>query len=321
MLLLDLETTGLNPKKDTIVSIGLIYYLDENYALIHSFVATPKDERECLLQFLEFIHPFKMLLTYSGGRFELPFLITRCHYHQIDVTPLLKLNHVDLKHILKGFTKNRLELETLFYYSRHCHLAGLDIIKLYQTYQLYEEPLYKECILAHQKEELGSLLCFAEFYFALMNIQLWELLSQQIDNTSLYLTYKTSFSFKSSFYGIAYHITFSYTKETDKLHIILPLFYGTLYQPLRPIKDYYYIESQHQILHKSLAQFVPSQLKRKARLSECKLKKEGTFLAICPSFKTTLSIWYDDDEQCYIDYADFTQKFLSRYLLHLFYAK
>lgn len=320
MLLLDIETTGLNPKIHTIVSIGLLYCLDNEYTLIHSFVETPEDEKSCLIQFLEFIQPFKMLITYSGKHFELPFLVTRCRYHQLDVMPLLTLSHIPLKAVLKGFAKDRLQLESLFYYRRHCHSAGLDIVKLYQTYQNHHEPLYKECILAHQKEELGSLLCFTEFYLALIRMSSWQLTAQQVGQTSLYLAFKTSFSFKSSFYGTAFQMTFSYAKGTDKLYIALPLFHGVLYQPLKPVKDYFYIKTQHQILHKSLAQFIPSESKRKARPSECQLKKEGTFLAICPSFKTTLPIWYDDDTKHYIDYTDFNQKFLSRYLFHLFHV-
>lgn len=318
MLLLDLETTGLNPRKDTVVSIGLMYALDHQYTLIHSFIENPDDEEDCLLQFLEFITPFNSLLTYSGKQFELPFLLARCQYYAIDAMPLLKLKHIDLKTILKPFTKNRLELETLFYYKRHCHLAGLDIVKLYETYQHHPELLYKECILAHQKEELGSLLCFSEFYTTLMQLYKLPILTYELKETSLALTFKTETPFKSSFCGVAFHITFSYLKDTDRIKLVLPLFHGTLYQSLRPVKDYYYIETQNQLLHKSLAQFVPTELKRKARLSECKLYKEGTFFPIATSFKMSLPIWQDELDQRYIDITVFSQKFLSQYLRTLF---
>lgn len=320
MLLLDLETTGLNPRKHTIVSIGLMYY-DKTYNVIHSFVEKPEDEEACLIKFLEFIEAFKVLVTYNGTQFELPFLLKRCYHYELDTTPLLNLRHIDLKKNLKVFNKKRLELEALFFYTRHCKSAGLDIVKLYQTYQQHPDPLYKECIFAHQKEELGSLMCFTEFYLACIQVHSWQLLSYQINEMSLDVTFKTTFTFKSSFFGMAYQVAFAYLKGTDTLHIIFPLYHGTLYQSLKPTKDYYYIESQNQLVHKSLAQFIEPSLKRRARPSECVLYKESTFLLLLPSFKTTLPIWEGANSQSYIHYRDISQSFLQNYLLHfIFYA-
>lgn len=319
-ILLDLETTGLKREHDQIISIGM-RYLDEMGSLMttHFFLENPDEEQHLLTQFLDFIQDFDTLYSYYGKGFEFPFLLSRLEHHHLDCSGFLRLKLIDLKNVLKHFGKNRQQLEQLFHYTRHCQSTGYDIVKLYRTYSSTPAEIYKRCILEHQKEELASLHLFWELYMTLYDSPKWQLVTEQSAHNRLELTLKSATTFSTSFKGEAHHMTFSYTPNESLIHVTLPMYEGTLHHRLEPLRDYYYIDSQKQLLHKSLAQFMPASLKRKATKEECVVSKASRFIQLVTDYKMNVPLWHHPEGLLYIEDKDFSADILGIQLFNLFF--
>lgn len=322
IILLDLETTGLNREKDQIISIGMTY-LDNRGELTttHWFLENPNEEAILLAQFLAFIKNYDSIYSYYGKGFEFPFLLARLEYYHLDSALFLRMKLIDLKETLKQFAKNRTQLEPLFHYTRQCQSTGYDIVKLYQTYLASKVSIYKTCIIEHQKEELGSLLLFWELYMTLYDSLQWRVVESITQNHTLQLTIQRNTPFLTSFNGNAFNMTISYNQGESLLYIIIPLHDGTFHHNLEPLKDYYYIESQKQLLHKSLAQFIPAALRRKATKEECIISKESTFIQLATSYKVDLPLWHNPEGSLYVEASDFSLELLGTQLFYLFFQK
>ena len=321
ILLIDLETTGLNRERDQIISIGMSYLSKEGtLTTSHWFLENPNEEKELLTKFLDLLSNYTALFSYYGKGFEFPFILSRLKHYDLDSSAFLKLKLIDLKSMLKHFAKNRKDLEQLFDYKRQCQSSGQDIIKLYQTYIATKSEIYKNCILEHQKEEMSSLLLFWELYNTLYTLNRFKLISQDNNENVLILKFKALSFFTHSFLGNAYNMRFSYSQNQEILEIWVPLLKIELYHDLEPLKDYYFIESQKQLIHKSLAQFIPASLKRKATKEECNLSKMSLFLPIRTKYKLNVPLWHDCNKQLYIEYTDFTIELLFNQLFHLFFS-
>lgn len=80
-LVVDIETSGLNPIVDRIFAIGAMNKNSSTKIFMH------QDERKLLQEFINFISNTKpdVLLTYNGTNFDLPFIVKRCQ--------ILKIKH------------------------------------------------------------------------------------------------------------------------------------------------------------------------------------------------------------------------------------
>lgn len=319
-LLLDIETTGLKRDQDQIISIGLTYLDDSGErTTTHLFLEQPDEEAILLAQFLAFIKNYDAIYSYYGKGFEFPFILARLEHYQLDTALFLRMKLIDLKDVLKHFGKNRMQVEPLFDFIRHSQSTGYDIVKLYQTYLASRVSIYKTCILEHQKEELHSTLLFWELYMTLYECQEWQLIESSRKEDRMQLAIKRPNPFLTSFKGTASHFNFSYIKDTCVLYIDIPLYTGSLNHGLEPVKDYYYIESQRQLLHKSLAQFIPADLKRKATKGECVVSKESTFLEMVTAYKMTATLWHHPNGSIYIELTDFSSDILGIQLFNFFF--
>lgn len=318
VLLLDIETTGLSREKDAIISIGIMYLnAQQKIESTYWFLESLDQEADLLKRFLDFIVSYDAVFTYYGKRFEFPFLLSRLQHYQLDSASFLRLKLIDMRMALKHFSKNRLELEKHLGFKRQCQSTGADIVKLFQTYLACHVEIYKTCILEHQKEELESLSYFFELYMTLYDTKKWVLLAQEVQKTHYLLSIQVPNVFRASFSAAAFNMKFDYKACHSILRIQIPLYTGTLLHDMEPVKDYYYIEAQHQIMHKSVAQFIPSTLKRKATKEECVIAKESTYLKLATSYKLSAALWHDDKHNFYMELADFS---LDTLLVQLFYV-
>lgn len=74
--ILDIETTGLDPNRDSLVVLGLIYFNKDKYYIDQYFAKNDKEEIRLLKIYKEKIKSRK-LITYNGDVFDLPFLNIR----------------------------------------------------------------------------------------------------------------------------------------------------------------------------------------------------------------------------------------------------
>lgn len=321
-LFLDIETSGLHKQKDTIISIGILFFDPQKQPIMkHWFLEKKEEEKSLLESFLLFLSSYHTIYTYNGKGFDYPFLLSRMQYYHLDTTPLLSFKLIDFKEYLKHFSRTRMTLEKMLNFKRQSSTSGKDVIKLYRTYIDSHHMIYSDLIIRHQEDELRSLLAFYELYDMLFNFSnLKHLESKEIADT-LTLTLQASTPFTYSFNGSAFDLHFSYQEGHDLLHLTLPLIHTSLRHYLEPCKDYYYIESQGQLMHKSLAQFIPTSLRRRATKEECSVIKSSCYLKIYTTYKLTASLWYDTNKEVYIELIDFSPDLLSTQIFCLFFRR
>ena len=321
-LLLDIETSGLSRQKDVIISIGLLYLnTQKELTTKHWFLENKEEEKSLLESFLLFISTYETIYTYNGKGFDYPFLLSRMQHHNIDTTSFLSLKLIDVKECLKYFSRNRVTLEDMFHFQRQSSVNGKDVIKLYRTYIDCHNDIYSTLIIKHQEDELYSLLTFYELYRILLNFSNMKYLEAKETAETFTVILQSPVSFTYCFNGRAFDLNFSYAKESNLLHLTLPLIRTSLKHYLEPSKDYYYIESQGELMHKSLAQFIPASLRRRATKEECCITKSSCYLKIYTTYKVSVSLWYSEHKEIYIELKDFSLELLAPQIFWLFFRR
>lgn len=174
----DIETTGLNTRKAKIISITALVY-SENFYMYQYFSETSEDERHLIEKFINLINTKKIIITYNGNSFDIPFINYKINNYKLNFN-FKKFNKIDLFYdvkILKQNFKNLNNLklksiEEFFNIHRKDQLTGKDIIKLYSSYQLNNKKEYRNLILQHNYEDviylpiiLDSLLLLYDDFF------------------------------------------------------------------------------------------------------------------------------------------------------------
>lgn len=319
--LLDIETNGLSREKHHIVCIGVTYLNTVGEVMTKQWSLQKAEEEENLLKdFINFAQDFKSVYTYSGKSFDWPFLLARIAHHNLTIPAALTL--VDMKKTLTLLCPTRTELEKALGFTRETSSSGKTLVKLYQTYAACGEAIYKDLILAHNLDELKSLLVFYKVYYMLYHLKRFNavtyLAETDVTAPQLQLVFNLPFTFETSFTFKVESLSLEVSKDRTSLSATLPLYKVPLKKPLTPIKDYYYIPSQHQLMHKSLAAFVPSDLKRKATKDECFIEKLDTYFKLYTTFKASNELWYDNAKNFYVAYkAD--EEFKAIVVNQLFY--
>jgi uncharacterized protein YprB with RNaseH-like and TPR domain len=94
--IMDIETNGLNPIKNRIISISL---LEISNSIPTTFYG--EDEKRTLEQFWNCIRDCEGVITFNGDSFDLPFIIARSLIHQVKIRKDLK--NLDLRKIVNSF--------------------------------------------------------------------------------------------------------------------------------------------------------------------------------------------------------------------------
>lgn len=303
--LLDIETSGLSRSKDWIICIGVLY-LDQGGALSLKqwHLQKPDEEYELLTDFLNFCIDYKRVYTYNGKSFDWPFLISRLAFHNLSSAPLHQLILVDMKKPLSLLSGKRSELEHQFGYERKTTLIGRELVRLYTLYESSGLETYKTLILKHNADELHSLLHFYEIYTLLYHLGSYKCIEAFCSENILTLQLDLPFVLESGFSFTVQDVLFTLQRDSQTLYLKVPLHPLTLKHYLEPLKDYYYIPSENQLMHKSLATFMPKTLKRRATKAECSLTKDSVYLKLFTTYRVSEPLWYDEEGHPFCEYND-----------------
>ena len=320
-ILIDIETSGLKRDSDFVACIGVLYVNKDNIiSHIQWINKTTKEEKDNLINLLSFLKNFSHIYSFGGKTFDLPFIIASCTFHNLDYSIFNDIHSVDIRKPLSNLASTRLDLEKLFGFSRVCKSTGKELAKVCRLYESSGQNIYKSVISAHNLEELYSLLGMYEIYIALTNLKnaTSSVPSNLTQNTEYTLFgFEFIFSFSYNFKVIYNNLCISWDKFSSIVLIKSTFLSLNLKRYLCPHKDYFYILSENQIVHKSIAQFIAKSNKRKVSKNECCIFKNALYTPLITSYKVSCNIWYDSSNNPFVSYGDITANILASQLLYL----
>lgn len=149
-IIFDIETTGLTPLNDRVVSIGIKTKEDER-------ILMNEDEKELIQEFWDYIRNHKKkygafcLVGYNSVSFDLHFIKIRSLHHSIPIYPIKKYDeHIDLYWILTPYKSRRGKLDDF------CNLFGIPAefeSKGNAVPKAWEEKNY-DLIIKHNEDDI-----------------------------------------------------------------------------------------------------------------------------------------------------------------------
>ena len=141
----DIETTGLSPKRDDLTVVG-IYDGEDAKTYVHGIN---------LDDIIEELAKYELLVTFNGARFDLPFIKQK--YPQIEFNQL----HIDLMYPLRriGLSGGLKKIEQELGISRSDETTGIDgfeAVRLWRRYERGEEGAL-ELLLEYNREDIVNL--------------------------------------------------------------------------------------------------------------------------------------------------------------------
>ena len=159
----DIETTGLSPKRSSLLLAGLVYKSGNSFKVHQLISESQENEATIIASIAPILQSKKYIITYNGLGFDLPFFNTKCQQYGIpfdlsgkiliDLYLLVKINP-SLSH-LDNFKLQT--VEKMLSISRQDTLTGKDIAKLYSSYLINPKREYLDLIIQHNASDILNL--------------------------------------------------------------------------------------------------------------------------------------------------------------------
>ena len=325
-LFFDIECTGLSPRKSYIYLIGYATRVGDTITITQLLASNESEELEILQEFETIMEKYPKLLGFNSTRFDESFIVERCRKYKLN-TKIKSKSHTDM-YLMTTKARCLLDLpnykqktiEEFLGLHRDDKYNGGELIPVYMHYSLTGDPSSKELILLHNYEDVKGMIYITDIlsYPELLNTDL-RYISHEINDGKLRFEVEIGFELpnpinKQREYGL-------YIIKNNRIYVTLNLFKGELYTFLPDYKNYYYLINEDIIIPKSIGESMDKECRRPAKRADCKVKKEGQFLALpekidigtTRTFKPTY-----ESKETYIDILDLTPTLLvkvCRYML------
>ncbi len=163
VLFFDIETTGLSARSAGLYLIGVLTYTDKNWTLLQYFCEDVADEPAVLQAFFELLCTKKILISYNGDGFDIPFLRHMVEqyglpysFDTVESFDLFK-KFRPLKHLL-GLPDLKLKsCERFLGIDREDRFTGGELIEVYFEWQKTKAPALLDTLLLHNAEDITNL--------------------------------------------------------------------------------------------------------------------------------------------------------------------
>ena len=300
VLFFDIETTGLSPHTAALYLIGALQWENDGWVLYQFFVDGVQDELPVLLAFFDLLKGRKMLISYNGDSFDIPFLEKVVRQYGMESTySFSSVESFDLYRQIRpvrkliGLPDCRLKTcESFLGIRREDRFGGGELIYVYYEYLKDHDPDKLRLLLLHNAEDLENLpfvLPMAAYSFFLSSP--FRLVREELvtlpepdgsgsgsgtEKTCLSLTYLSDVSVPRPADISRGRFTLSISGQ--EINLAVELFRGTCLLFFPDYRNYYYLPLEDCAVHKSVAAFVDPSSRKKATASTCYQKKEGLFL-------------------------------------------
>lgn len=163
VLFFDIETTGLSARSAGLYLIGMLTYTDKKWTLLQYFCENVADEPAVLQAFFELLRTKKMLISYNGDGFDIPFLRHMLEQYRLPYS----FDTVESFDLFKQFRplKRLLNLPDLKLKScerflgidREDRFTGGELIEVYFEWQKTKVPALLDTLLLHNAEDIANL--------------------------------------------------------------------------------------------------------------------------------------------------------------------
>mgnify|MGYP004564463207 CR=1 FL=1 len=163
VLFFDIETTGLSARSAGLYLIGMLTYTDKKWTLLQFFCEDVADEPAVLQAFFELLHTKKILVSYNGDGFDIPFLRHMLEqyglpysFDAVESFDLFK-KFRPLKRLL-GLPDLKLKsCERFLGIDREDRFTGGELIEVYFEWQKTKAPALLDTLLLHNAEDIANL--------------------------------------------------------------------------------------------------------------------------------------------------------------------
>lgn len=334
-ILFDIETTGLKKETTLLYLIGYIYFENHSWNFVQLFNDDGNSEKEILVHFFSILHHDSYLVHYNGLRFDIPYIDYKRKFYQLNGT-LHNFSQLDLyrefsrlKNILMLDGRKQKDLEEYFGLSRNDKFSGGELIPIYYSYLKTEDPRALSLLLLHNEEDVLGLFSLLEDFlpYHALEQELYSIENLKKKENSLSISFSLSLALPKQLRRKKDGIYLQIERAQGNFSISMPRQELKFFYP--NYKEYYYLPMEDYALHKSIAQFVEKDHKKKATAKTCYQKKVGEFLPIYKTFPREnlahLEQFRQDysDKQIYIEYKeelslDFWKLYIHSYYLSLF---
>lgn len=279
----DIETTGLHRKYSRLYLIGVIFCDSGTWKLRQWFAQKPTDEKEILQAFINFIQDYQYIIHYNGDSFDLPYLMSRCSFCQVNPAPVKELISIDLYRRIKPFRSilamdkmTLKDVEEFMQIHRKDPFSGSDLIALYQEYLQTGSEQLLQALLLHNAEDVQNLprLLPMLAYPLLFETDLSGAVFEHSDNQFVFsadLSYSLPKQIEYQHHHCWLHVSH------NRLTMEISLFHGELKYFYENYKDYYYLPEEDRAVHKSIGAYVDKQYRTQANAANCYQKQQGIF--------------------------------------------
>ncbi len=290
-LIFDIETTGFSRAFDIIYMVGCICKTDTEYKYVNIFAEDPSQEAELIHYFFDLLENMECVIHFNGNRFDIPFLLARANKYNI-TDQISHLESIDIYDLLRPFRKSlnfpNLKLDTIqahLGYKRKDMYTGGNLIPIYHNYVEKPYEPYYQLLALHNTEDVEGMINLLPI------IDMIQVIDYMINNKNIDFANATqdkneisviyelpskasmNFSLRSPC-----HTQIVFTEGTNKIQLKLPISEDEKLFFFDNYKDYMYLIETDEIMHKSVANFVPREQKRKAKKSECYVSQDGLFI-------------------------------------------
>lgn len=299
----DIETTGLKAQTSHLYLIG---YAVKNPAsesgtwqIVQLFAEKTADEKKILIKFSEICEKYDTVIHFNGDRFDIPYLEEK--YREYDLpSPLSSMTTFDIYRMVRPYRNlfgldrlNQKTIEKFLGIQRKDRYDGGQLIEVYRS--------YRDGLSADREEDLGKLMLHnyedVLGMFTLSRLTAYPLamkgrraeirtaLSSQPENFDgqkrpdlLKMSFEIPVPVPAPVYMEKDFARISLSRNICEVSVVIAE--ETLFHYFADYKNYYYLPEEDRAVHKSVAQFVDSGHRERAKADNCYVKKSGRFLPV-----------------------------------------
>ncbi|MGI6722353.1 MAG: ribonuclease H-like domain-containing protein [Anaerovoracaceae bacterium] len=161
----DIESTGLSPRRCSMVLAGLVFPDDGKYIARQYFAEDPEEEPAVIAALLSDLTSLDVIVTYNGCRFDVPFLEKRMEIngmdhvdlpYQLDLYRLVRY-HSDIGNFTPNLKQKTLEDFLGLWSERSDEIDGKESVRLYYQWLDTRDEEIREIICLHNRDDILQL--------------------------------------------------------------------------------------------------------------------------------------------------------------------